>query len=155
MGILKSIAKGLGYFFLFPILVIAIALYAVAGFFVIVYQFIKMIYLFFTGRNLFGDLPEDVEVKRLKAINNTEETSLNNEANTSPINPTPTVLEEPPTENEDQEIDDLEKEEFVGVDYLGGISILFNDNEMSVNLNGVNYPLMIQDRKQHSLRYQK
>lgn len=110
MGILKSIAKGLGYFFLFPILVIAIALYAVAGFFVIVYQFIKMIYLFFTGRNLFGDLPEDVEVKRLKTINNTEETSLNNEATTSPINPTPTVLEEPPTENENQGIDDLEKE---------------------------------------------
>ena len=110
MGILKSIAKGLGYFFLFPILVIAIALYAVAGFFVIVYQFIKMIYLFFTGRNLFGDLPEDVEVKRLKAINNTEETSINNEATTSPINPTPTVLEEPPTENENQGIDDLEKE---------------------------------------------
>ena len=110
MGILKSIAKGLGYFFLFPILVIAIALYAVAGFFVIVYQFIKMIYLFFTGRNLFGDLPEDVEVKRLKTINNTEETSLNNETTTSPINPTPTVLEEPPTENENQGIDDLEKE---------------------------------------------
>ncbi len=110
MGILKSIAKGLGYFFLFPILVIAIALYAVAGFFVIIYQFIKMIYLFFTGRNLFGDLPEDVEVKRLKTINNTEETSLNNETTTSPINPTPTVLEEPPTENENQGIDDLEKE---------------------------------------------
>lgn len=110
MGILKSIAKGLGYFFLFPILVITIALYAVAGFFVIVYQFVKMIYLFFTGRNLFGDLPEDVEVKRLKTINNTEETSLNNEATTSPINPTPTVLEEPPTENEDQGLDDLEKE---------------------------------------------
>lgn len=110
MGILKSIAKGLGYFFLFPILVIAIALYAVAGFFVIVYQFIKMIYLFFTGRNLFGDLPEDVEVKRLKTINNTEETSLNNEATTSPINPTPTVLEEPHAENEDQGLDDLEKE---------------------------------------------
>lgn len=110
MGILKSIAKGLGYFFLFPILVIAIALYAVAGFFVIVYQFIKMIYLFFTGRNLFGDLPEDVEVKRLKTINNTEETSLNNKATTSPINPTPTILEEPPTENEDQGLDDLEKE---------------------------------------------
>ena len=110
MGILKSIAKGLGYFFLFPILVIAIALYAVAGFFVIIYQFIKMIYLFFTGRNLFGDLPEDVEVKRLKTINNTEQTYLNNETTTSPINPTPTVLEEPPTENENQGIDDLEKE---------------------------------------------
>lgn len=120
MGILKGIAKGLGYFLLFPILVIAISLYAAVGLFVFLFQLGKLVFLFFTGRNLFGDLPEDVEVKRLKEINapkqedeNDEETSLSNNivygsGYTSPYvnDEEPTVLEEPKPEeggeNDDQ-----------------------------------------------------
>ena len=121
MGILKGIAKGLGYFLLFPILVIAISLYAVIGLFVFLFQVGKLIFLFFTGRNLFGDLPEDEEVKRLKKINapkqeeesNNEDPSLSNNivygsGYTSPYvkDEEPTVLEEPKPEeggeNDDQ-----------------------------------------------------
>ena len=67
MGTLfKNIGKGIGYFFLFPGLIIAIAIYAVFGLIVFLFQFFKLIFLFFTGRNLFSDLPEDIELKALQ-----------------------------------------------------------------------------------------
>ena len=69
MGIIKSIGKGIGYFFLFPLLILAITLWAIVGFFVFLYQLFKSIWLFFSGRNLFSDLPEDEEVKRIKSMN--------------------------------------------------------------------------------------
>ena len=62
-GFFKNLGKGIGYFFAFPGLLIAIALYAVVGLFVFIFQFFKLIYLFFTGRNLFSDLPEDIALK--------------------------------------------------------------------------------------------
>ena len=61
----KGLAKGLLYFLFFPFGLLAIALYAVFGLFVFVFQFIKLIFLFFTGRNLQSDLPEDIEVKKI------------------------------------------------------------------------------------------
>lgn len=65
-AIFKNIGKGIGYFFLFPGLLIAIAIYAVFGLIVFIFQFFKLIFLFFTGRNLFSDLPEDIELKALQ-----------------------------------------------------------------------------------------
>ena len=65
-SIFKNIGKGIGYFFLFPGLLIAIALYAVFGLIVFIFQFFKLIFLFFSGRNLFSDLPEDIELKLIK-----------------------------------------------------------------------------------------
>ncbi len=67
--IFKNIGKGIGYFFLFPGLLIAITLYAVFGLIVFLFQFGKLIFLFFTGRNLFSDLPEDIELKALQSKN--------------------------------------------------------------------------------------
>ena len=64
-SIFKNIGKGIGYLFLFPILVMAIALFAVYGVFVFLYQFVKLIVLFFSGRNLSSDLPEDIQVKAM------------------------------------------------------------------------------------------
>lgn len=61
----KSIGKGVGYFFLFPLLIVGIALYSVFGLLVFIFQFFKLIFLFFTGRTLFSDLKEDVELKAL------------------------------------------------------------------------------------------
>ena len=62
----KNIGKGIGYFFMFPGLLVAIALYAVFGLVVFIFQFFKLIFLFFTGRNLFSDLPEDIELKAIQ-----------------------------------------------------------------------------------------
>ena len=63
----KSLAKGLLYFVAFPGIIIAVALYTVFGVAVFIFQFFKLIYLFFTGRNLFSDLPEDTQVKSIVA----------------------------------------------------------------------------------------
>ena len=62
-SIFKNIGKGVGYFFAFPFLLVAIALYAVFGLVVFIIQFFKLIVLFFTGRTLFSDLPEDIELR--------------------------------------------------------------------------------------------
>ena len=62
-SIFKNIGKGVGYFFAFPFLLVAIAVYAVFGLVVFFIQFIKLIVLFFTGRTLFSDLPEDIELR--------------------------------------------------------------------------------------------
>ncbi len=70
-GVFKNIGKGIGYFFAFPGLLIAIALYAVFGLVVFIFQFFKLIFLFFTGRNLFSDLKEDIELKAI--LNKVEE----------------------------------------------------------------------------------
>ena len=59
----KNIGKGVLYFFAFPGLLIAIAIYMVVGLFIFLFQLFKLVFLFFTGRNLFSDLPEDIELK--------------------------------------------------------------------------------------------
>ena len=64
-NVFKNIGKGIGYFFLFPLLIIAIAVYSVFGLLVFIFQLFKLIFLFFTGRTLFSDLPEDIELKAL------------------------------------------------------------------------------------------
>lgn len=73
-SVFKNIGKGIGYFFMFPGLLIAIAIYAVFGLIVFIFQFFKLIFLFFTGRNLFSDLPEDIELKALQNKTPEEET---------------------------------------------------------------------------------
>ena len=73
-SIFKNIGKGVGYFFAFPFLLVAIAVYAVFGLVVFFVQFIKLIVLFFTGRTLFSDLPEDIELRaKLTKDDQTEE----------------------------------------------------------------------------------
>ena len=70
---LKSFAKGLLYVVFFPFCLIAIALYAVFGIFVFLFQFIRLVFLFFTGRNLFNDLPEDIEARKIIDANKPKE----------------------------------------------------------------------------------
>lgn len=60
----KSFGKGCLYFLLFPLGIVAIALYAVYGIFVFLFELIRLIVLFFSGRKLHEDLPEDIEAKR-------------------------------------------------------------------------------------------
>ena len=64
-GFFKGLAKGLLYILFFPFGLLAIFLYAIFGLFVFIYQFIKLIVLFFTGRSLQSDLEEDIEVKKI------------------------------------------------------------------------------------------
>ena len=61
----KNFGKGILYVFLFPFIIVGIVLYAVFGLFVFVFQFFKLIYLFFTGRTLSSDLEEDIAAKAI------------------------------------------------------------------------------------------
>ena len=69
----KNLGKGLLYVLIFPFGLIAIAIYAVFGIFVFFFQFIRLIVLFFTGRSLNSDLPEDIEAKKIIEANKPKE----------------------------------------------------------------------------------
>ena len=66
-ALLKSFGRGIMYIFVLPVLLIVLAFYAVIGVVVFVFISIKGIILYFTGRNIFGDLPEDVLAKKILA----------------------------------------------------------------------------------------
>ena len=70
-----SFLKGLLYVLFFPVGLLGIALYAVFGVGVFIYRFIKLIYLFFTGRNLKNELKEDEEVRKILEANKQVEES--------------------------------------------------------------------------------
>lgn len=65
LGLFKKIGKVLLYIVEVPIFIIALALFAVVGLIGIIILFIKSIFLFFTGRSLYDDLPEDKKAKEI------------------------------------------------------------------------------------------
>ena len=67
VALLKSIGKGLLYIIGLPFFLLILSLAAVFGLFFIVFMFFKSIFLFFTGRSLDDDLPEDVKAKEIKS----------------------------------------------------------------------------------------
>ncbi len=60
----KNFGKGVIYVLVLPILLVGLAIYGVAALFVFIYLAIKGLVLFFTGRSLYEDLPEDKEAKQ-------------------------------------------------------------------------------------------
>ena len=66
----KNFGKGILYVFVLPFLLAGMAIYAVVALFVFIYLAIKGLVLFFTGRSLYEDLPEDKEAKKRIAIAN-------------------------------------------------------------------------------------
>ena len=60
----KNFGKGVLYFLALPALVLGLAIYAVAAVFIFLFIAVKGLVLFFTGRSLYEDLPEDIEAKR-------------------------------------------------------------------------------------------
>ena len=72
-SVFKNIGKGALYVIALPLGIIAIAGYAIFGVFVFFFQFVRLIYLFFTGRNLRSDLPEDVKAREIIEANKPKE----------------------------------------------------------------------------------
>lgn len=72
----KSLGKGLLYVILFPLGLIAIALYAVYGIFVFFFHLVRLIVMFFTGKKLNSDLPEDIKAKAIIDANKPKEEPL-------------------------------------------------------------------------------
>ena len=70
-----SIPKLVLYVLVLPFLLVGMALYAVVAFFVFIFLSIKGLVLFFTGRSLYEDLPEDIEAKKRLAGETPKETT--------------------------------------------------------------------------------
>ena len=65
VNLLKSFGKGILYIIGLPFFILFLLLYAIYGIFLFFFMIIKAIVLFFTGRSLFEDLPEDRKAKEI------------------------------------------------------------------------------------------
>ena len=109
----KSFGKGLLYVILFPFIIVGIVLYAVFGLFVFVFQFFKLIYLFFTGRTLFSDFEEDIAAKAIleKANNPAKEEVKNDQLSLYPSDsPMYTSDYRSPYDSQEEPEEEIEKE---------------------------------------------
>lgn len=66
----KNLGKGVLYVFLFPFIIAGIVLAGAIGIFIFIYQLIKTIILFFTGRTVFSPLEEDIKAQAIMNANN-------------------------------------------------------------------------------------
>ena len=64
VNFLKSFGKGLLYLLVLPAIIVGVAIYGVVGIFIFIYLAFKGLILFFKGKSLFDDLPEDIEAKK-------------------------------------------------------------------------------------------
>lgn len=67
MTLLKNVGKGILYIIGLPFFLLVLAGTSLMGVFLLVFMFFKSIILFFTGRSLDDDLPEDIRVKEIKS----------------------------------------------------------------------------------------
>lgn len=73
MVLLKNIGKGILYIIGLPFFLIVLLGTAVVGLIMIIFMFFKSIIIFFTGRSLNDDLPEDIRAKAIKEGRNPDE----------------------------------------------------------------------------------
>ena len=90
--ILKKCGRGVIYIFTLPILLLVLSVYAVIGVMQFFYVGIKSIWYFFTGRNLFGEFPEDVKAREI--LEGTSVTNIDI-VNEQPQNITPPPANQP------------------------------------------------------------
>lgn len=107
LNIFKNFGKGILYVLVLPFLLIGLAVYGVVALFVFIYLAIKGLVLFFTGRSLYEDLPEDKEAKRRIALANGG--SLEEE---EPEEPQQEIL------NQEEKQDDINNDPFYIPQYL-------------------------------------
>ena len=66
MSVLKSVGKGILYIIGLPFFLLILVGVGIAGIFVLIFMFFKSIILFFTGRSLDDELPEDRKARMIK-----------------------------------------------------------------------------------------
>ena len=66
MSVLKTVGKGILYILGLPFFLIILVGVGIAGIFVLIFMFFKSIILFFTGRSLDDELPEDKKARLIK-----------------------------------------------------------------------------------------
>ena len=94
LNLFKNFGKGILYVLVLPFLLVGLAIYAVVALFIFIFLAIKGLVLFFTGRSLYEDLPEDKEAKKRIAIANGEYKEE-------------TVTEEPKEETKEETFDEI------------------------------------------------
>ena len=86
MALLKNVGKGILYIIGLPFFLIVLVGTAVFGLFLLIFMFFKSIVLFFTGRSLDDDLPEDIRVKEIKTGRSSSTPIMNSqESNEEPL----------------------------------------------------------------------
>ena len=100
MSVLKAVGRGILYVIGLPFFLIVLVGVGTFGLFMLFFLFFKSIFLFFTGRSLDDDLPEDVKANEIKegrshTIIQTDEPVVNTTTTTTstPINPVPPAQE--------------------------------------------------------------
>lgn len=91
-GIFKKFLYGLLYIVTLPLLILFLAIYAVIGIVMFIAIGIKAIVMYFTGRNIFGELPEDIrarEILEAKEAGGTTTTTSTTETKEETTTPTP------------------------------------------------------------------
>lgn len=61
----KSFGKGILYLLTLPVVLVVLIFYAVIGIIVFLFLMIKSVILFFKGKTIFNDFPEDIRVKEI------------------------------------------------------------------------------------------
>ena len=67
VALLKTFGKGVLYVLGLPFFILALLIFGVIGIFAFLFQFFRSIIYFFTGQKFFPELPEDKELRLLKA----------------------------------------------------------------------------------------
>lgn len=86
-SLFKSFGKGLLYLFVLPFFLLVITGYAIVGLFAFIFLFFKSVILFFCGRSLDIELPEDKKAKAI--IQNAIPASANPVINQNSVAPQP------------------------------------------------------------------
>ena len=100
MAVLKNVGKGILYILGLPFFILILVLTGIAGIFVLIFMFFKSIILFFTGRSLDDELPEDRKARQIKEGNNPtpaaprEENIVNTYIPPQPAEPQQSSIEE-------------------------------------------------------------
>ena len=80
----KSFGRGVLYVLVLPLLLVVLAGYAVVSFVIFIILGIKFLILFFTGRSLFDDLPEDKQAKAILNANAPKQENVTTNFNSVP-----------------------------------------------------------------------
>lgn len=75
----KKLGKGILYVLIFPAFIVVITCFAIYGIGLFIFLLIKSIFLFFTGRSLYKDLPEDKKAKAILATYNNSNINTSND----------------------------------------------------------------------------
>ena len=67
VSLLKTFGKGILYVLGLPFFILALLIFGVLGIFAFLFQFFRSIIFFFTGQKFFPELPEDKQLRLLKA----------------------------------------------------------------------------------------